>query len=84
MQLLKLPIGKETRNWISGLASEKIEWLNITETYCTNQQKWFHANEYQQNADTFETYAQSFESNDPQELGSYEISIKDLSGNERE
>ena len=67
-------MGRKTAIAISGLASEKIEWLNIQLKHTvTNQQKWFHANEYQQNADnTFETYTQSIESNDPTELGSYQ------------
>ena len=82
----------ETTNWegkpaiaISGLASEKVEWLNIGLKHtASGQSKWFHANEWNINADnTFETYALSFQSTDPSGTWYfYEISIKDQSGNE--
>ena len=82
----------ETTNWegkpaiaISGLASEKVEWLNIGLKHtASGQSKWFHANEWNINADnTFETYAQSLQSTDPSGTWYvYEISIKDQSGNE--
>ena len=56
--LLKLLMGRKTSNAISGLASEKVEWLNIGLKHtASGQSKWFHANEWNINADnTFETY----------------------------
>ena len=70
---------------ISGLASEQFEWLNIQLKHTASGiTKHFHANEWQLNSDnTFETYAQSFQSNDPS--GTWyvsQISVKDQAGNE--